>query len=371
MTYPPFCPNPHCSDHWHTHSPSRRWWILDGCYRSRLSGRVQRYRCTSCGSRFSEATFSVYYFAKKRINLYRLKKLLTNGSSIRAAARQLNVSPTTIIQRCMLLCRQSIACHAELLADLTAREALVADGFQSFWVSQFHPNNFNLLAGATSQYLFAMTQATLRRGGTMTPAQKRKRRHIERLDPPDPGLLSRSFQELLETAQRLWARMPAAQRELRTDKHQCYPGCLARCTVDHVTHIRVSSKEPRTRYNPLFTVNYLDRELRKDLAEHHRETVCFARNAALSTARMWIYLVSHNYEKPYRISPRRGLTHAEMAGISTQALRRVRRRMLTRRAFFTRALLDHTLRMVWIAAIPTPERANRINRRLTPGYCVA
>lgn len=371
MHYPPFCPNKECSEHWHTHKPPRHWWQRDGLYRSRRAGTVQRYRCKKCGSRFSETTFTLNYFAKKRVDLYRLKKLITNGSSVRATARQLNISPTTVTHRCMLLARQCLAAHAELIEDHILTEALVADGFQSFWVSQFHPNNFNLLVGADSQYLFAMTQATLRRGGTMTPKQKQKRASIELLDPPDPGALRLSFQELLETAQRLWSRVIEALRLLLTDQLPSYQLCVAQCTVPGIRHLRVSSKEPRTPANPLFAVNYLDREIRKDLAEHHRETVCFARNAAVSTARMWVYLVTHNMEKPYRVSPKHACTHAEMAGISRERVMRVRRRLLTRRAFLSRSRVDHTLRKVWMAMIPTPERENRINRRLTPAYCAA
>lgn len=371
MRQPLFCPNAECSEHWHSTPPSELWWTRDGWYRSNRSGRVQRYRCKRCGTRFSSSSFSPHYYAKKRINLYTLKRLITNGSSVRATARHLNVSPTTVTQRCVLLCRQSLAAHAELSEGLAAREPLVADGFQSYWVSQFHPNNFNLLAGAESQYLFAMTQATLRRGGSMTSFQKRKRARIEAADPSDSGALTASFQELLEAAQLLWSRMDCGQRVLRTDRHQSYPPCVSRCTVPHITHLRISSRKPRTLDNPLFAVNYLDREIRKDLAEHHRESVCFARSAALSTARLWIYLVSHNIEKPYRISPKHELTHAEVAGISGERLRRVRRRLLSRRAFFSRAPLDHMLRRVWMGMIPSPERENRINMRLTPGYCAA
>ena len=40
-------------------------------------------------------------------------------------------------------------------------------------------------------------------------------------------------------------------------------------------HLRVSSRVPRTRLNPLFAVNYIDRQLRKDLDEHVRETCVF------------------------------------------------------------------------------------------------
>lgn len=369
MRHPPFCPNPECSEHWHTQKPGSRWWRRDGSFSSKPAGKVQRFRCKVCGRHFSEATFSLDYYSKKRLNLKKMKELLTNGSSIRATARILHVSPTTITRRIMILCRQSLAAHGELTEELVPNEDLVADGFQSFWVSQYHPNNFNLLAGADSQYLFAMTQATLRRAGRMTPHQKRRRHRIEEADPPDPAALTRSFQRLLDAAEKLWDRMDAENRVLRSDEHQCYRRCLCRCVVEGITHMRISSRAPRNTGNLLFAVNYLDREIRKDLAEHHRETVCFARNAALSSARMWIYLVSHNIEKPYRIWPKQERSHAEVAGISPEKVKKVRRWLLTERAFLSRARLDSTLREVWMAMIPTPEKENRINIRLTPGYC--
>ena len=271
----------------------------------------------------------------------------------------------------MLLARQSLAVHAELMREVILREELVADGFQSFWVSQFHPNNFNFLVGADSQYLFAMSQATLRRSGTMTTKQRQKRAVIEAADPTDPTELPREFTRLLETAARLWWACPEEFRVLRTDKHERYPDCLASLALPRIRHIRISSKRARTTDNPLFAVNYLDREVRKDLAEHHRETLCFARSAAVSTARMWIYMVNHNYYKRYRIAPESWVTHAEVAGVVPEELRRVRRRMLTRRAFLSRTRLDHGQRMVWMGMVPTPEGENRSNRRLTPYYCAA
>ena len=371
MHCPPFCPNKECSEHRHTGKPDYTWWAREGAFLSKCAGRIPRFRCKVCGRHFSEATFSVDYYSKKHVDLRRMKDLLTNGSGIRATARQLHVSPTTITRRIMILCRQCLAAHGALTDEAVPNEELVADGFQSFWVSQFHPNNFNLLVGADSQYLYAMTQATLRRAGRMTPHQKRRRARIEAADPPEPGALTDSFQNLLNEGEQLWDRMKADERVLRTDEHQTYTRCLSRCTVEGIRHIRVSSKAPRSVTNPLFAVNYLDREIRKDLAEHHRESVCFARNAALSTARMWIYLVLHNLEKPYRVSPEQRNSHAEVAGITAEKVRRVRRKLYTERAFFSRARLSVPLRVAWMGMIRTPEGENRINVRLTPAYCSA
>ena len=371
MHAPPFCPSSACQNHWPDIPRPANWYVCDGHYRTRRGGRVRRYRCKSCGRGFSESTFSLDYYAKKRVNLYRLRNLLTNGSSMRAAARQLHVSTGAITRRVMLLARQALATHAWLSKDLVPHEPFVADGFQSFWVSQYHPNHFNLLAGADSQYLFAMTQATLRRFGTMTEKQKRKRARIEALDPTDPHELVRTFGSLMEHAAVYWEKMESADRVLRTDEHPVYPGAVGQVTGGTVTHLRYSSTLPRTPDNPLFAVNYLDREIRKDLAEHHRESVCFARSAVVSTARMWIYLMDHNYYKRYRLAPPSPITHAEAAGVNSRELRRRRRMWLTRRAFLSRTPLTHTQRRVWMGMLCTPERENRSNRRLTPGYCAA
>ncbi len=118
-------------------------------------------------------------------------------------------------------------------------------------------------------------------------------------------------------------------------------------------------------------MNYIDREIRKDLAEHRRETVCFARNAALSLQRMWIYLVHHNCCKPYRISPRCRLTHAEHAGVSHKLLAGSLRCWLTRRAFLSRTVLSAPMLRAWMAMEHTPFSADRVNRRLTPAFSYA
>jgi len=369
---PEFCPNSSCCHHYQETRMRKRWWVYDGFYHCNREGDVQRYRCTDCGKRFSDTTFSLDYYAKKRVNLYRLRRMICSGSSVRASARQLFCSPSTITRRLVILARQSMAADAALREHIELSESLVADGFQSFWVSQYHPNNFNLLCGSDSQYVYALTTVSLKRSGRMSDHQRQKRDSIERVHPSDPKGLLRSFTELMSVASRLKRGSATGGRiELYTDEHQTYPRCLAPFGDTEVMHCQVSSKAPRSGANPLFAVNYLDREIRKDCAEHHRESVCFARSAAMSVARMWVYLLWHNIEKPYRISPQSSITHAEAAGIESQRIARQRRRMLRQRAFFTRSVLSETQRRDWLQLLWTPERENRRNLRITPCYAAA
>ena len=157
MREPPFCPNPHCSCHFRADECPQLWYARDGSFCSRREGATRRYRCRFCGKRFSDATFSLEYFAKRRLDLRRLRKLLVSGAGVRAAARTMCCSPAAITRRVVILARQSMAAHAAISQHHSRTEKLVADGFQSFWVSQYHPNNFNLPCGSDSQYVYAMT----------------------------------------------------------------------------------------------------------------------------------------------------------------------------------------------------------------------
>ena len=371
MKVPPFCPRRSCPQHWIDSSHPTRWWSKAGHYRCAREGLVQRFVCKQCGHRFSESSFSIDYFAKRRISYRRVLGLLTSSVSIRATARLLHTSPGAVTSRITRLARQALAVHASLGQSFALDEPLVADGFESFSVSQYCPNNFNLLVGSRSQYVYSLTVATLRRSGRMTAAQRMRRQALERIDRADSGELALRFSELLETATDLWQSVAPAARVLLTDCHLVYPRALAQIPLGAVTHHRISSRLARTTTNRLFSVNYIDREIRKDLAEHHRQTVCFARNAALSLQRMWIYLVHHNYCKDYRISPRCRLTHAEQAGVDHTLLARRLRHWLTRRAFLSRTVVSRPMLRAWMAMVHTPLSADRVNRRLTPAFSYA
>lgn len=378
MRIPPFCPNRHCPAHWPQSSTTGRrvgsrqqFWRKAGHYCSRRSGLVQRFQCRLCHHRFSAATFSIDYYAKRRVSYHRLLGLAVNAASIRGSARQLHVSPGAVSLRLAKLARQALALHAELAPRVRLAESLVADGLQSFWVSQYYPTHFNTLLGAQSQYMYALTTATLRRSGRMSPTQHVRRAELELRDRPDSGELGIRFAELLRGAAAQWQAVPEEERRLITDEHTLYPRVLATIPVEGVRHTRISSRHPRTLHNPLFAANYFDREIRKDLAEHRRETVCFARSAAASVRRMWVYAAYHNYRKPYRIGVGCRETHAERAGIDRKTLGRALRHWLTRRAFLSHMVLSQPMLRAWVGAEHTPLREDWVNERTTPRYALA
>jgi hypothetical protein len=121
-----------------------------------------------------------------------------------------------------------------------------------------------------------------------------------------------------------------------------------------VRHQRTSSRVVRSCENPLFPVNYLDREFRKDQACHVRETVQWSKTVNNAMERMMVYLAYHNLFKPFRIKERSDLTHAEMAGIPGQRVRSIRRGMFTRRSFVHHLVLDISQWKTWHRIWKTP-----------------
>jgi transposase-like protein len=359
MFHPPFCPNRECRNH-HLSSKNNSWYVKNGSYPTRLFSRIQRFQCLHCGTGFSSQTFSLDIFVKKKVPYRRIFSHLVTSSGIRDTARLLKVSPNTINNRISRMARQAIAVHTSLSSDLSLQEDLVADGFESFVCSQYFPNNINLLAGKKSQFWFTSDYAHLRRKGRMTEYQKRKNRELQEKSPGHRRSIYRSFQELVRLGLELQEKSTRSSVTLFTDEHPQYARVMRDLSGEErarIQHRRISSKLPRTVRNDLFSVNYLDREIRKDNSDHTRETVQFARNASNCMERLAVYRLYHNYIKPYRIGKREesNITHAEQAGIPAQRIASELKTMFTQRRFYSRTgWLSVGDSLTWLRGITTP-----------------
>ncbi len=249
-----------------------RWFWNAGHYFSALAGTVQRFICLSCSHRFSTQTFSIDYYAKRKTDYQFINRQLRSTGSIRDIARDLSISTQTVINRISRLAHNALAVHTQLSGGAPQQEDLVADGFESYCVSQYFPNNITLLAGKDSQYLYTAVYCTLRRKGRMTEGQKWRREKLERQWRADPGAVRKAFDEVVG-----YIRGSGDRKTLFTDEKREYrQSFLAVAGKSPIRHVRINSTLPRTLHNDLFSVNYLDREIRKDYANHVRETVCFA-----------------------------------------------------------------------------------------------
>jgi transposase-like protein len=369
MRRPPFCPHRGCPCHIDPDSPQsaalarRKWFKRNGSYPTKVRGSIVRFRCLVCGRGFSTQTFSLDYYTKRIIDYNAVRRELCSSSSVRSTARSLGCSCDSVTNRTSRFARQCISASSRLLTDLALNEDLAADGFESFAVSQYFPNNIHILAGSLSQLVYFCDYVTLRRSGRMTPLQKRMREALEALYRPSAKALTESFAELLAHVHVRLERCERNPLTLNTDRKLEYCRALTACEAlaepvveKRLVHARTDSRIARDARNPLFPVNYIDRELRKDLAEHVRETVRFARNVNHCMERLWIYLLDHNTRKRFRINDPVTLhrTHAREAGVDEHTIAQATALLTTRRRFLSFEQLEPAGLRVWRREHHTP-----------------
>lgn len=372
---PPFCPNPACD--YHTGEPHHhRWFIKRGTHPNSRIGPVQRFQCRRCKRTFSRRTFSVHFATHHLIDLKRLVLAVNASAGIRDVARWFCVSEKVILNRISRVARQAIAVHGQLRSMMQLQEDLVADGIESFVGSQYWPNAFTILVGAHSQYFYSVDYAQMRRKGRMTHDQRRRRDALNRRVALAAGQTERSFARILSEVGYLWLQPPSKQTlVLTTDCHKSYRRVID-CDrqlirlrdAGRFVHRRIESSRPRTRKNPLFSVNYFDREIRKDQACHVRETVQYSRDVNNAMERMWLYGVFHNCFKRRRINGTDPRTHAESTGVPGKALSRHKRHFFSRRYFFSRQNLSDSQWRTWLRGWQTPQK--RVAQRI-PAYVIA
>jgi hypothetical protein len=166
----------------------------------------------------------------------------------------------------------------------------------------------------------------------MTEHQRQKRVETEKLYRAPAGGIGRSFKAIALRAMEICNNSGRGQICLNTDEHKSYPYAIKAAQREwkrnngnakvEIRHVRVNSRKPRTRSNIIYASNYMDREFRKDLASHVRESVEFSRNYNDDMYRLSAYCFKHNFIKVYRIKNERydKRSHAEVAGIKKEKI---------------------------------------------------
>jgi len=360
MFTPPFCPSKHCE--YHIKPPDSRFWYQKrGSYYTKSAGPIPRFSCNRCGRGFGRRTFSIDYFTKKLVDYHSLITFLSSCMGIRQISRATGLSIGTISNRIDRFARQAIGLSELISSSHTLSEDIAADEFETFSVSQFFPEYYHLLVGTDSQYLYFFTHMMIKRKGRMNEEQKRVKEVLYERVKFERGRQSRSFGEVMEKI----AGMSGEDAEvtLYTDEKKAYETAsrrneeLSRMRDDHrFSHDQTPSVAPRTFSNPLFAVNYYDREIRKDGAGHVRETVRFNRNVCGGLMRLACYGFYHNFIKRFRIRDPVVLQrrHYREAGIDEELVRTRLNKIYDERVFISREPIEGFSQKLWFKQIQTP-----------------
>ncbi|MBD3301735.1 MAG: hypothetical protein GF346_04750 [Candidatus Eisenbacteria bacterium] len=241
-------------------------------------------------------------------------------------------------------------------------EPLVIDGFETFEFSQYWPFHFNLGVGAGSHFLYAFTDAELRRKGRMTPEQRIRRQELERVHgQPDPKAVEKEMAAMIRLV------LPeGGPVEIRSDEHRAYPRALRSLEDLEVRRHQVTpSTRTRTPGNPLFPANLVDLLLRHSGSNHKRETIAFSKRRQGAAERLAIFQVWRNWMKSF--SEKKGdATPAERLGLREGKL--TVNELLRRRLFASLVELPERLMRYYRREIPTRQVPNGRRHTLRFAY---
>ena len=351
---PLFCPRTTCPNH---HEPKGDWYSHFGRYHTRAHGWVKRFICTHCRKTCSSQTFHISYYAKRRYPYPALMLSLCSTSSLRAIGRSFsNRSVGSVSNHLARIARQAMVMKAHLMKEFTLKEDLCADGFVNFSTAQYFPTQSHILVGSKSLMLYFADIITQRRSGRMREDQRIKRNYFDTLFPFDPHGVIKASWRFIHQALTLFATSYRPEKILYTDMKREYRTVFNRIVDPRlgITHYAISSKRARTRKNPLFPVNYFDREFRKDLHDCVRETVCFSRNLNRHMQRLAVYQLWHNYLKPYRVGTRDRRPHAVVAGMNKWEAQKALVKCLSLRQLLSKNPVEPFERRVWTEKLLTP-----------------
>jgi len=366
MPRPRFCRNPKCSNCYH---PPPGWLIRNGTYPTVAHGQVQRYRCRGCGCGLSTQSESMYYFCKRRLDLGQVFSRLRGGSSMRDVSRELGCSRTAVATAMLRLARQAMAAHVALLSGAAASTRVCFDGLVSAVCSRDYPTQITTLGDSETELILAMTHCTSERGGTRTAGQRRRIQRKRCVWRPEAGALTESITLLVNELSRFTG--PAGVH-LDTDCHPLYARVIGTDLALNwyrahrlLTVRRTAGTAPRTRANPLFFVNYIDRMIRHRMKEHTRESFAIARNATSQMHRMWIFAWDHNTRQPRRVAGGERRSRMEVAGLSPRLLGRVQREFTTRRVSLRGLAVPESITRVWMGRLAGPPVRWRVGQKTT------
>ena len=293
MFDPPRCPHRHCSQH---HRPTPRFFVRKGSYPVKCrSQRVPRYRCLTCGRRFSRQTFRADYRDHKPGLNSRVFLSLATGIGLRQTARNVGLS-----QRCTEMKFRKTARHLRRLnlnlrGPLPPTSLLVFDELETYETRRnTRPLSLPLLIEKESRYIIWAESATIRPSGGMSAARKRAIREDERKHGKRRNCSRRGCARTLRRGATLVADMGCVV--LLTDEKSTYPR-LARAAFgkERLLHEQTNSKLVRGTWNPLFAINHTEAMARDHMGRLRRESWLASKKRRYLDLALQLWMTYRNY----------------------------------------------------------------------------
>lgn len=287
-----YCPNESCQYH-KPEKGLRERFVKTGTFKRKFDGRrIQRFRCRSCGKRFSAATLSLNYRQHKPWLNHPVAKLFCSGMSERRLALYFKASRRTIVRK-LLLMAQRAERKQEIFFDnrIGKLSLLHFDELETFEHTKCKPISVPLAVDGRTRHILAFDVASMPAKGKLAKIAQ-KRYGFRRDDRPFaiPSVLSRS------------AVLMVKGGTILTDMNPHYPKHV-KAQLPHVIHAVTKGRRgcvvgqgelKRGGYDPLFSLNHSCAMFRANINRLFRRTWCTTKKMERLKAHIMLYVDYHN-----------------------------------------------------------------------------
>ncbi len=264
----PTCPNTDCSFY-----NCREKVHGDGVYFRKNDSRfVRRFKCTSCGKKFSQVTGTLECGQKKRRVNFPLKKLLISGVSMRRCALVLNINRITVERKLAYLAKKANLSQAKFLESIRSTVTHAQfDDLITVEHTKLKPLTVTIAVDAKARSILAASVARIGAFGHLAELSRRKY-----------GRRKNCHKVAIEAVFRRMAPTLAPKALLRSDEHNFYPEFVEKFTPS-ARHERFKGERgavagqgelKKVFRDPLFAINHTCAMLRANINRLIRKTWC-------------------------------------------------------------------------------------------------
>ena len=267
--------------------------IKDGKFQRKDDSKwIQRYRCKSCGGRFSSATFSDFYRQKKRRINSTLFKNLASNMSMRRCAQNLGIDKKTVHRRLPFLAKRARSYNEKLIQKFKGCiHNIQLDDLITKENSKCKPLSVTIVVDEDRRTILATEVSQIPAFGHLAKiALKkygiRKDEHFEGLD--------RVFKKI--------APLVNPQVRVRSDEHQRYPSYIS-SYLPKAKHEAFKSERAsvagqgelkKIQFDPLFVVNHTCAMMRANVNRLIRKTWCTTKDPNRLKDHLDIFIFYYN-----------------------------------------------------------------------------
>ncbi len=253
---------------------------------------IQRFRCKTCGVRFSSSTLTDTFRQKRRRINKPLLELLSSGVSMRRSAQLLGVNRKTIERKLPFLAKRCRNWNKQHLNKLKGRIFNIQiDDLITKENSKLKPLSVSIAVDEDRRTILSLEVSSIPAFGHLASLARKK--YGERKDEHFEGL-TKLFQTI--------SPIVSPEVAIKSDEHQRYPGFIS-TYLPKSRHTTFKSERgcvagqgelKKIHFDPLFVVNHTCALLRANVNRLIRKTWCTTKDPRRLKYHLEIYQYFHN-----------------------------------------------------------------------------